>query len=102
VATAPGIELVTGPSDVTVGGRDAKHVVVIVRGDVGCDPGSFCNWKAKLGGALWTETKPGDTIRVWIVDVDGTLLFIAGVTKPDAGLNAEQEIPQIVGSIRFD
>jgi hypothetical protein len=34
--------------------------------------------------------------------VDGTLLFIAGVTKPDAGLGFEQEIQQIVGSIRFD
>ena len=65
-------------------------------------PGFFYNWKAKLGGALWTETKPGDTIRVWIVDVDGTLLFIAGETKPDAGSEVKREMKQIVGSIRFD
>jgi hypothetical protein len=77
-------------------------VVVIVREDLGCDPGFFYNWKAKLVDALWTETKPGDTIRVWIVEVDGALLFIAGETKPDAGSGVEQEIRQIIGSIRFD
>ena len=101
VATAPGTELVTGPSDVSVGGRSAKHVVLTVREDVGCDPGYFYTWNDIFGGALWPKTSVGDTIRVWIVDVDGTLLFIAGETT-DAGFGLEQEIQQIIGSIRFD
>ncbi len=50
VASAPGTELVAGPSDVTVGGRAAKHVVVRVREDVGCDPGFFFTWPAVDGG----------------------------------------------------
>lgn len=41
VAAAPGTELVTGPSDLTVGGHPAKHVVLTVREDFGCDPGFF-------------------------------------------------------------
>ena len=50
---------------------------------------------------MWSATEPGDTIRVWIVDLDGTRLFIAGGTKPDAGPELEQEIEQIVRSIWF-
>src|SRR5207342_118507 len=38
VATAPGTKLVMGPSDVTLGGHPAKHVVLKVRKNVGCDP----------------------------------------------------------------
>ncbi len=41
VASTPGTELVTGPSNVTLGGRPAKHVVLTVHEDRGCDPGFF-------------------------------------------------------------
>ncbi len=105
VASAPGTELVAGPSDVTVGGRAAKHVVLTVREDVGCDPGFFFTWPAWDGGAFWLETVPGDTIRVWIVDVDGTHFVIEAETQPEAGSEieqVEQEIQQFVDSIRFE
>ncbi len=45
---------------------------------------------------------PGDTIRVWIVDADGTLLFIGGATHEDAGPNAAVEVDEIVGSMQID
>jgi len=102
ISTAPGTELVRGPSDVTVGGRAAKHVVLTVREDAGCDPGFFFTWHDRLGGALWPRTSVGDTISVWIVDVDGTRLFIEAETNKHADSDLEQEIQQIVGSIRFD
>jgi hypothetical protein len=102
VSTAAGTELVAGPSDVTVGGYPAKHVVVRVREDVGCDPGYFYTWQDMEWGALWPATGVGDTIRVWIVDVDGTRLFIEAETNEDADSDLEREIQQIVGSIRFD
>lgn len=102
VANLPGIELVSGPSDVIVGGLEAKHVELIVREDVGCDPGFFYNWRAKMGGALWDRNNLGDTINVWIVDVRGTRLFIAGETHPDALSYVAEEIQEIVDSIRFD
>ena len=102
VARDPGVDVVTAPVDVTVGGRPAKHVVVQVREDLGCDPGYFYNWKAQTGGALWPETQAGDTIRVWVVDVDGTLLFIGALTNPQANASLEREIEQIVSSIRFE
>lgn len=102
VSTAPGTELVTGPSDVTVGGRLAKRVVLKVRENVGCDPGFFHSWRDVDGGALWPTTGAGYTIRVWIVDVGGTLLFIAAATTEEATSGLTKEIRQIIRSIRFD
>ena len=102
VATATGTELVEGPSDVTVGGYPAKHVVLTVREDLGCDPGFFHTWHDPMGGALFTGTTVGDTIRVWIVDVDGTRLFLEAVTTEQADFDLEREIEQIVESIRFE
>jgi len=102
VSTAPGTELVTRPSNVTVGGRAAKHVVLTVRKNVGCHPGFFYTWQDVEKGAFWPVTSVGDTIRVWIVDVDGTRLFIEAETKPQADSDLNHEIQQIVESIRFD
>jgi hypothetical protein len=101
VATAEGTELVSGPSDVMVGGRHAKLVIVTVRRDVGCDPGYFYTWNPFLWGALWPESLVDDTIRVWITDVEGTLVFIAGATHADAGSAVVREIEAIVGSMEF-
>lgn len=101
VATAPGTKRLKGPSDVTLGGHPAKHTVLTVRKDVGCDPGFFYSWKDVLGGALWPTTGAGDTIRVWIVAVGGTRLFIAAATNEDANARLKREVKQIVESIRF-
>jgi hypothetical protein len=102
VSTAPGTKLVTGPSDVTLGGHPAKHVVLTVREDVGCDPGYFYTWHDVRWASLWPETQIGDTIRVWIVDVGGTLLFVEAETTEQASAELVREVQQIVGSIRFD
>lgn len=100
VSRAPGTDLQAGPVDVTVGGRPAKHVVLTVREDVGCDPGYFHSWDDVPWGALWPATSPGDVIRVWIVDVDEGPLFIAAVTVGPEVL--ERQILQILESIRFE
>jgi hypothetical protein len=111
VAAAPGTELVTGPEDVSVGGYPAVHVVVTVSDAVGCEPGFFYNWKTQTGGAMWIETRVGDTIRVWVVDLNGVLFFIGGETttdsyagplSKDAKAGLDREIQQIVDSIRFN
>jgi len=102
VASAPGTELVAGPSDVTVGGRAAKHVVLTVREDAGCGPGFFFTWPAVNNAAMWLETMPGDTIRVWIVEVAGKRFVIEAETRSEVGSDLDQEIQQFVDSIRFD
>jgi hypothetical protein len=101
VATAPGTELVKGPSNVTLGGHPAKRVVLTVRKNIGCDPGFFYRWADHpLGGAFW-HMHAGDTMRVWIVSVNGTRLFVAAATSVHSG-RLDEEIRKIVGSIKFD
>jgi hypothetical protein len=102
VSTAPGIELVSGPSDVTVDGRAAQRVVLVVLKDLGCDPGYFFTWRDRSVGAFWSSTHAGDTIRLWIVRVRGTIVLIEAETTTQASAELEHEIEQIVGSIRFD
>ena len=101
VSSAPGTKLVKGPSDVTLGGLPAKHVVLAIRKNVGCNPGFFFTWRAVDGGTLWTKTRVGDTIRVWIVAANKTRLFIAAMTNENATPDLKKEIQQVVESIRF-
>jgi hypothetical protein len=99
VATAAGTELVTAPVDVSVGGVPAKYVAVMVREDLGCDPAYFHAWQAPYGGAFWLTAEVGTTISVWILDIDGTQLFIAGETRHEGLMG---EIHQIIDSIQFE
>ncbi len=79
-----GTELVRGPSGVTIGGFPAEQVVLVVRRDLGCDPGFFYRWQAQPFGPSWTETDVGGTKRLWIVDVHGTRLIIEAETTAQA------------------
>jgi hypothetical protein len=47
-------------------------------------------------------TRPGDTIRLWIVDVDGARVVIEAETRKSASPEVEQEIQQILDSIQFE
>jgi hypothetical protein len=102
VARAPGTELVSGPSDVTVSSRPATRVVLTVRQNVGCGPGFFYAWNETNGGALWGRHTVAETITVWIVYVAGTRVFIEAETTDQATPELEREIQQIVGSTRFE
>jgi hypothetical protein len=109
VSNAPGTALVTGPSDVTIGGYPASHVVVSVVDELGCDPGYFYAWVlADLRGASWTQTLAGDTIRVWVVEVGDITIFIAGESMtaihsfPEQQATLDREIDDIVNSIQFE
>lgn len=102
VAQAPGTELVSGPSDVTLGGYPAKHVVLAVRDNIGCAPGFFYGWDETTGGALWGAHTVAATIRVWIVDVAGERVFIEAETTDRSTPELAREMRQIVGSTRFE
>lgn len=122
MATAPGVDVVTGPSDVTLGGHEAKHVVLTVREHLGCDPGYFFTWPDECSGDCWIVTQVGDRIEVWVVVVDGRRLVIEGettrqgvwVVDPDGTRRfieettdytdeeLQREVQQIVESIRFE
>jgi hypothetical protein len=99
LAAAPGTDLISGPSEVRLGGRRAQHLVLRVREDVGCDPGFFFTYPNVYGGALWPETLPGDTIRVWIVEFEVSRLFLAAETHGNLSAGIVEDI---VHSIQFE
>ena len=101
VAEAPGTEVLAGPWNVRVGGHSGKHVALVVREDLGCDPGYFFIWHDMEAGALWPATEVDHTISVWLVDVGKTPIFIAAVTSEEATEQLHQEIGMIIRSIRF-
>jgi hypothetical protein len=104
VSTVPGTDLVSGPSEVTVGGYPAQHVVLIVPEDIGCAPNSFYLWydgDPSLDELGRYATATG-YIYVWIIDVGGTLVWIDGETYATSGPEAAQEVQQIVDSIQFE
>jgi len=76
--------------------------VLTVRETLGCDPGFFVTWDPAGGGPGWWTTNAGDTIRVWIVNLDGKLFVLVGVSTEDASTRLEQEIQDIVDSIQFE
>ena len=102
VAKVPGTDLVSGPSDVTVGGRPAKQVVITIREDIGCAPSSFYLWYAPQEDLARYATQVGSTIRTWIVDVDGKLVWFDGETYKGAGPKPAQQLQDIVDSIKFE
>jgi hypothetical protein len=106
VSSVSGTDVVSGPTDVSVGAHAAKHVELFLTYSAEpCGQGFFYGWdedKDPRGGAFWTRVIPGDTVRVWIVDVGGTLLFIEADTHWNAGPARELEIQQIVDSIVFE
>jgi hypothetical protein len=101
VSVVAGTDVVSGPSDVTVGGRLAKQVTLfatysVLDNGLVCYGGFFISWDFDtFGGAFWTNTLPGDTIRVWIVDLDETVLFIEAATHWNASRGVGQEIQRM-------
>ena len=100
VASLPGTDVITAPTDVVVGGRPAKHVVIKVRDDIACAPRQFQMW-ADHGIFRWA-TALGQTNRVWIIDVEGKRVWIEAETYEGADAKLGQEIQQIVDSVQFE
>jgi hypothetical protein len=101
VALLPGIELVSGPTDVVVGGNPGKQVVLKVPEDIGCPAGGFYLWYDEETGGRWASFLNA-TIRVWIIEVEGATLWIDAETDEDAGPEVDQEIQEIIDSIVFE
>jgi hypothetical protein len=99
VADLPDTELVAGPTDVTVGGQPATEIEIRIAPEPAC-PTALYLWYDELGGR-WAFAN-GDTMIVWIVDVDGTLVWIDAEIRDDAPTGLEEEMRSMVDSIEFE
>jgi len=102
VASIKGAMVEDRPRDASVGGYAARYVSFRVTDDRGCDPIFLFTSDPPGGGPGWWNTEFGDTIRVWIVDVNGRRMFIVGELKPAAPLWLRRDVETIVGSISFE
>ena len=101
-ASVPGTNVVSGPTDVTVDGHPAKQVVIDLPDELDCPAASFSLWYGSTPGLVRVATAPGSTISVWVIDVDGTTIWIEGETYRDGGRAPGQEVDAIVDSIQFE
>jgi hypothetical protein len=97
------IALIEGPMEVAIGGYAAQHVAFVVLSDVdSCDPGFFHSWDAVNVGDFWAGIEVGDTVRIWLVEVGGEILYIEADTHENAGADVKEEIDRVVASMEFD
>ena len=104
VSSIPGTDLVGGPSDLTIDGHPAKVVSIRIRDDIDCAPTEFFLWgKPEDGpaGGRWPDSL-GDTVYVWMIDVDGALVWIDGSASRNATPALHEEMRRIVESIQFE
>jgi hypothetical protein len=100
VASIPGVDVVTAPKDVVVGGRPAKHVVIKVPGDIACAARQFNLW-ADNGIFRWA-TALDQTNRVWIVDLGDKLFWIEAESYKGAAPAIDAEVRGMIDSIQFE
>ena len=96
----PGTDLVSGPSDVTVGGYPAKHVVINVREDIGAHPEKFYLWCARPPDLRATPL--GGTTSGLDRRCQRDAGLDRGETYKGAGPEPGQEIQRMVDSIQFE
>jgi hypothetical protein len=102
VASVPGVEVVDGPTDATVGGHAAKRIVITIPEDIGCAATDFHLWTSPDDDIGRYASALASTIRTWIIDVDGTSVWFDAETYAGAGPKPGQEIQQIVDSMQFE
>ena len=102
ISSIPGTDLVDGPSDVTIGGRPATVVSIRIREDLDCANTAFSLWYADDPSQGRFPDALGETVTVWIIDLDGSIVWIDGSVSPSATPTLAEEMRQIVESIQFE
>ena len=96
----------TGPiEDATIGGRPAT--VFDLRSTINMDDclnQPFSQWSIRAEGGVGhgNGTSSGGHQRIWLLDVDGTILLIDADSGDDSFTEDVEELYQIVESIRFE
>lgn len=108
VASMPNTDVVTAPKTVTIGGREATYVAIRFHDDVGCALSDYQMWwddhPCGSGGSEPCGrfvTTGGETNYVWIFEINRTHVWIEAETMKGARPEVQQEIQQMIESIRF-
>jgi hypothetical protein len=103
ITKIPGVDVVSPPTAVTIGGKPGQTVAIKIRDDIGCVENQFYLWydSAHEDQARYASQK-GQTIRVWIAEVDGKRVQMDGETYVGVTPAVQQEVQSIVDSVQFE
>jgi hypothetical protein len=104
VAAAPGTQLLNNtPTDVTIGGHAGKQITLGIPATLPCPAGGdgFRLWYAGDPATGRYPFVAGSTIWVWIIDVDGTLVWVDAETYRGAPGSVIDDLHRVVESIQF-
>jgi hypothetical protein len=99
----------TDPVDVTIGGYPAHRITLHVPDDAvftDCDGGhggDFASFTLEGSDGPWREHQgPGQIDTFWVVDVDGAIVIINGMYRPDTSAERIEEMRSIAESATFE
>lgn len=105
----------SNPVDVTVAGYDGKHITLHVPNDAptreeafkDCDGGEFASYgvtggAASVDGLERTHQGPGQVDELWILDVNGAIVIIDAMYRPDTSDELIEEMREIAESAVFE
>ena len=101
MSTIPGVVVLSGPSDASLGGLPAVSLELAVPDKAGCPPEAFYLWYDTVDAWRWA-TALGDSIHVWIVAVEDARLVIETETRKTPSVETRSEVEGVCESIVFD
>jgi hypothetical protein len=96
------------PVDVTVGGYAGKHITLHVPEDADfsdCDEGEFASYGLEGDTAdslVRTHQGPGQVDELWILDVDGSIVILDAMYRPDSPDALVEELRSVAESATFE
>jgi hypothetical protein len=105
LAAQPGRDA-SGPVDVTIGGYAAKRITLHVPDDLvdtECSSSDYASYTLDGYGAPWRDHQARSEIDTfWIVGVDGAIVIIEGIYRPDTTAERIEEMRSIAESATFE
>jgi len=93
------------PVDVTVGGQAGKSIILHVPDDAvsdECEGGEFASYGTEADPLTRFHQGPGQIDEFWILDVDGAIVIIDAMYRPDTPPALVEEMRSIAESATFD
>ena len=85
--------------DVTLDGRAGKLVKYVIPEGSACD--KFMITRDLAEGDLYEEAPYGETVRMWILDVDGSRFVITAIYHPSTPQADRDELQAVIDSVTF-
>jgi hypothetical protein len=91
----------TEPVETTLGGRPATYIELTIDDELPCPANSFY-LAADENGIYYFVDAPGQVVRAWVLDVDGTRVVAWALHFPEATAEGLNEERAILDSVEFE